>query len=181
MLNMLKVHGGNRVAQRAGNRIRSPNAGSPGSVVAEVCWDWKSLSSYSCSVLSRHQLPRERHSPSQRDITATGVVQQPPLGQELAPCRRALMIRRGEACMVTARSMENVYLSLLCLFRMFFFIKNLLITNDWSQNSPFSTLLDGAYPSHHTASFRGILVILVKWRQKADDKVLCQLPSYWNA
>lgn len=109
MLNMLKVHGGNRVAQRAGNRIRSLNAGSPGSVVAEVCWDWKSWSSYSCSVLSRHQLPRERHSPSQRDITATGGVQQPPLGQELAPCRRALMVRRGEACMVTATSMENVY------------------------------------------------------------------------
>lgn len=104
----------------------------------------------------------ERDTLHHRDITATGGVQQPPLGQELAPCRRALMIRRGEACMVTARSMENVYLSLLCLFRMFFFIKNLLITNDWSQNSPFSTLLDGAHPSHHTASFRGILVILVK-------------------
>lgn len=34
MLNMLKVHGGNRVAQGPGNRTESLSAGSPGMVIA---------------------------------------------------------------------------------------------------------------------------------------------------
>lgn len=76
MLNMLKVHGGNRVAQRTGNRIGSLSAGSPGSVIAGTESRYQATAVQLCPGTSYPQ----RNSPSQKYITATGDVQQPSQG-----------------------------------------------------------------------------------------------------
>lgn len=76
MLNMLKVHGRNRVAQRTGNRIGSLNAGSPGSVIAGTESHYHATAVQLCPGSSYPQ----RNSPSQNNITATGDVQQPSQG-----------------------------------------------------------------------------------------------------
>lgn len=119
---------------------------------------------------------------------------------ELHPCRiaprwRVAMVRRGKVCMVTALhaagSTEGLHEPIATTsFQGILFYQKVVNHKDWSQKSWFSTLVNGPHPSHHTTSpshhttsFRGILVIPVKWRHKADDKVLFQLPSYssaWN-
>lgn len=73
---MLKVHGGNRVAQRTGNRIVSLNAGSPGSVIAGTESHYQATAVQFCPGISYSQ----RNSPSQKYITTTVDVQQPSQG-----------------------------------------------------------------------------------------------------
>lgn len=83
MLNMLKVHGGNRVAQRTGNRIESLNAGSPGSVIAGTESHYQATAVQLCPGISYSQ----RNSPSQKYITTTVDVQQPSQGlQKVGGC-----------------------------------------------------------------------------------------------
>ena len=144
--------------------------------------------------MSRHQLPTEKTS-SQKYISATGDVQQPSQGlwkvggcipHRLAPRQKALMAQRAEVAwsLPMPPDLRTVFVtsqSLPYLFRALCFIRKLLTTEDWSRKSLFSTLVNGTHPSHHTISFGGILVTLVKWRQETDDKVLLQLSSYSNA
>lgn len=123
-----------------------------------------------------HQLPTERHSPSQKDIAATRDVQKHFQGPRrvgivlcrLAPCSRTLMDRSDRLAWLLPHMLTVVWrMSLLCLVRMICFIKKLLLSDNWSPNSPLSTLLNGSHPSHLVSTFRGIPVILVKWKAES--------------
>lgn len=73
---MLKVHGGNRVAQGSGKRTESLSAGSPGLVIAGTGSCYQATAAQFCSGISYPW----RNSLLQTYITVTGDVQQPSQG-----------------------------------------------------------------------------------------------------